>query len=207
MNNLSQDCTFEMGRIVLGGVKEIIGWTGIDSVLETAGRTDLILDNGARKFKSDVSYADLSAIQVAIESIYGLSGGRGIAQQAGRASFKFLARDYNEDLGFGALEYRLLPTGSRIQAGLEVLARVVTSLSGENITTDSDDAAWYWHIDSSPWCWQRSSTDPLCHFSVGVLQEYLAWTSGGKNYPVLETQCASSGAPHCTIRIDRTPLD
>ena len=33
-----------------------------------------------------------------------------------------------------------------------------------------------------PLCWQRQNQRPGVHFTVGLLQEYLTWASGGQFY-------------------------
>jgi predicted hydrocarbon binding protein len=64
-----------------------------------------------------------------------------------------------------------------------------------------------WQIDLCPECWGRQSITPTCHFTVGLLQEFLSWLSGGKIYLVEETSCKAKGDTVCQIRIDQKPLD
>jgi hypothetical protein len=44
----------------------------------------------------------------------------------------------------------------------------------------------------------------MCHFNVGMLQEFLTWAGGGKIYHVLETECIAQGGSACTIRIEKS---
>ena len=71
--------------------------------------------------------------------------------------------------------------------------------------------AWYWQIKHCPWCLERKETldsgTGLCYFIVGILQEFLSWSSGGKNYHVEETECIAGGGQACVIRIEKQPLD
>jgi predicted hydrocarbon binding protein len=63
-----------------------------------------------------------------------------------------------------------------------------------------------WQIEQCPWCWGRHEIEPVCQFTVGMLQETLYWVSGGKSYNVVEETCIAQGDPACLIVIDRIPL-
>lgn len=72
---------------------------------------------------------------------------------------------------------------------------------------ETSETLLLWHIERCPLCWERQSTDVLCHLAVGVLQEALYWLSGGKSFILQETACIARGDPACTIAIHRQPLD
>ncbi len=61
--------------------------------------------------------------------MYGPRGGRGIAQRAGRAGFKYLLRQNGTSMGITDLNFRLLPVPARLKAGLEALGALMARLA------------------------------------------------------------------------------
>jgi predicted hydrocarbon binding protein len=87
------------------------------------------------------------------------------------------------------------------------MAETLSDLCSLQILVKEDSQAWYWQSDHCPWCWQRHMEECMCHFNVGMLQEYVSWAGGGKVYHVTETECIAKGGSACTIRIDKKPID
>ncbi len=144
---------------------------------------------------------------LALVTLYGPRGGHGIAQRAGRASFKYLLRHFGNSIGLTELEYRLLPSAGRIKTGLEAIALMFTTSCGGSVELVDEKPAWLWKYTGCPWCFRRAEDSPSCHFTVGLLQEFLSWASGGRMYHVVETECSACGALSCTVRIDKQPFD
>jgi predicted hydrocarbon binding protein len=149
----------------------------------------------------------ISALQQALEDVYGLQGARGITLRSGRAAFCYLLKALGEQIGFDDLEFRLLPPRRRMQAGLERLAQTLGSEAGGTIQVQDQEKAWLVRIEDCPECRDRQSETAMCFFSVGLLQEFLTWLSGGKVYLVEEITCRGRGDAACTFRIDKKPLD
>ena len=200
--------TSRLGQIMLEGVEEIIGRLGVRAVLNTeqlsgfyrGGKEPVGTDNATQ-------FSELSAIQSALEEVYGKRGGRGITLRAGRASFKYILRMYGASLGLTDLNYRLLPAPVRLKTGLESLARLFSDLEGGQVEIEQTETAWIWQSQKCPFCWQRKLNEPACMFTIGLLQEFLAWNSGGKVFHVEEVECRAKGKPACLFRIDAQPLE
>jgi len=75
------------------------------------------------------------------------------------------------------------------------------------VRLEMQPGALLWHNERCPICWQRTTSGPCCHLTVGILQEMLYWLSGGKSFVVEEIACIAVGDTACTIRIDSKPLD
>ncbi len=110
-------------------------------------------------------------------------------------------------MGLNNLDYRLLPTPTRIRAGLEALANVVSELCSEPFQAIEDGEAWIWQALTCPVCGQQRSEGSVCYFIVGLLQEFVSTISGGKIYNVVETECLAAGAESCTFRIYKQALE
>lgn len=134
---------------------------------------------------------------------YGVCGGRGIAQRMGRAAFKYFLDLYGDELNLTGIDFRLMPTGRRLQAGLEIVSRKLSEECGAQINLDADSSAYYWLI-----LWQRETGDQVgqhdfAYFLAGMAQELMSWSGGGRFYNVRE----SSDGARCVLKIDQTPLD
>lgn len=193
--------TSKIGGIYLRGVEEIIG--------KQAAQCLPVQQRSGQRTPSVAAaeLVDVAALQQALEAVYGTRGGRGLALRAGRAGFKFLLRQYGAGVGLSELNFRLLPMQARLKTGLEVLAGLMSQLGDEVVQTEVQETCWLWRVEQCPICWQRDAKEPICHFTVGLLQEFFAWGSGGKVYQVEETACQANGDPACLIRIDKRPLD
>jgi predicted hydrocarbon binding protein len=116
-------------------------------------------------------------------------------------------RKFSQQMGLNNLDYRLLPTPSRIKLGLEALAKTVTDLCCEPFVATEDGEAWIWAACTCPVCRQRQSDRPVCYFIVGLLQEFVSSISGGKIYNIVETECLATGAESCAFRIYKQTLE
>jgi predicted hydrocarbon binding protein len=224
MNNSTPKSLLKMGQIMLEGVREIIGEPGVNAVLNTveagSGADMSGLESGSRIGSSALrqmtatgeAFNEMSTIQMALEQLYGPRGGRGISLRSGRAAFKYFLRQYGDSMGISRLEYRLLPTHSRMKVGMQAMAAIFTDQYAGYAEVSEDTKSWTWQIRRCPWCLERKLEEKdlgggLCYFVVGMLQEFLSWSSGGKNYHVEETECIAAGGQACVIRIEKQPLD
>lgn len=197
--------TDQMSRIIYDGIREIIGTSGIHAAFHLLhGQT---INTNADSSLPQLSLKGLAPFQSALEELYGPRGGRGIVQRAGQVSLKSIVRQFGEQMGVHELEYRLLPTPTRLQVGLEGLARTLSRLFNNNIQVIDNGKNWLWHTQSCPWCLQRHGEETLCNFTVGMLQEYFSWASSGRFYSIAEIECLAMGGQACIVEIEKTPLD
>jgi hypothetical protein len=207
INDQTHICSYKIGRGVLEGVQEIIGQAGVNAIFNLAHLSHLLPGTNYTRFQHNFSFTDLSAIQQALEELYGPRGGRGVALRSGRVFFKYFLRAFGDQMAMTSLDYRLLPTHPRVKSGLLAMADTLSDLCSMEILVSEDPDTWYWQSDHCPWCWQRQVDECMCHFNVGMLQEYVTWSGGGKIYHVIETECIAAGSPACTIRIEKKPID
>jgi predicted hydrocarbon binding protein len=196
-----------IGEILLLGVEEIIGSSGVNAILNLAqlqpGRGIAVQGEPLKRMDN----VKIAAAQLALETMYGPRGGRGIALRAGRAGFKYLLRQYGIRAGLVDLNFRLLPVPSRLKSGLEMLAGLMGQIGDERVLVEDQEKHWVWNSLDCPICWERTSREQVCHFTVGLLQEFSAWASGGRVFAVAETSCRAKGDPGCQIQIEKRPLD
>ena len=195
-----------LGRIVLLAFEEIMGKNGLNAVLNLSSLSSLIDNYPPNDDQRTVPFETLSLMQSSLEKGYGPHGGRGLAIRAGRIFFSNGLRTYGPELGLNDSTFRLQPPDLKLMSVLRTLTDFFNQNSDQKVALDETEKSLLWKIERCPWCWERHGFEPVCHFSVGMLQEALYWVSGGKFYIVVEETCIAQGDSACLIVIDRTPI-
>jgi predicted hydrocarbon binding protein len=195
------------GKITLESLVNVMGKNGLNAILNLAHLTNLIdnypPDNLAREF----DFSDLSAINQALEEMYGPRGGRGLALRAGRATFSDVLRNFGALAGVGDLAFRVLPLQTKLRIGIPAMARIFSQVSDQYSTVSEVENDFIYTIHRCPVCWGRTGLDkPVCYIAVGLLQEGLKWLSGGNEFRVNETKCVAMGETECEFYIQKTPI-
>lgn len=196
----------KMGKIIFQGMEEVIGRSGVDSILQLASLDALIQERPAGRSDKTFPFETVSLLQSALEQKFGPRGGRGLALRAGRATFKYGIKEYGSMLGLTEMAFRLLPLSTKLHTGAKTFADLFNKHTDQKVRVEEAENKILWHIERCPLCWERQSSEPVCHLAVGLLQEALYWLSGGKVFNVEETSCIARGDKACTITIDTIPL-
>lgn len=179
------------------GVEEILGTTETDTLIQKAW-----MEKEAKK----AEYLLPGEFQNALEMKFGVQGGRGLAQRAGRSGFKFFLRKYGRELNLLGLDYRLQPTHARITQGLVTLAAFFGE-DGSPPAINEQESTWSWGISGCEFCIGREDPGVICSFLTGMMQEFMTWAGGGKVYLIKEIECQAQGKQRCLFRIDKKPID
>ena len=195
-------------HILFEALQEIIGQRGLQAVLNMTALPVKIHDD------KDITIEHLSVDQwvnltQTLESLYGVRGAQGIAVRTGQVFFRDFFRSFGMSTGMMSRSFRMLTKPKRIQRGIEVIAQSLGSYM-PNIQADVIQ-------DSENWFLRFSKLDFLSHapgtasimlkFVVGILQEFLSWTSGGKFYPVSEMTLAAEVKSGPIIVIQKHYID
>ncbi|MEM6529891.1 MAG: 4-vinyl reductase [Chloroflexota bacterium] len=151
-------------------------------------------------------FADIAAINMALEAAFGTRGGRSIALRAGVPFFEHGLKGVGVLRGVTSSQFMALPTVARAEIGLMGLAAVFTTYSDQTTTLQQHPDVWQLVVDPSPFAWGRVSSDPVCHWLVGAIQACLRWSTGDYEFAVREQQCAATGASECVFVINRQPI-
>lgn len=193
--------------ITLKALEDVMGKNGVNAILNLAHLPDLIdhypPDNLAKEF----DFADFTAINMALEEMYGPRGGRGLALRAGRAAFADSLRNFGALAGAGDLAFRVLPMQTKLRIGIPAMARIFSQISDQYSTVEELDTEYRYTMHRCPQCWSRTGLEkPVCFMGAGLLQEGLKWVSGGSEFRVNESQCMAMGDPVCVYTIQKTPI-
>ena len=196
----------KIARISLQALEEVMGKNGLNAILNLAHLPHLIdnlpPDNLGREF----NFSDFSALNQALEEMYGPRGGRGLAQRAGRAAFADSLRNFGALAGVGDLAFKVLPLHIKMRIGIPAMAKIFSQISDQQSTAQEREEDFVYTIHRCPVCWGRTADRPVCFIAVGLLQEGLKWLSGGNEFRINESHCVAMGDPVCDFVIQKRPI-
>jgi predicted hydrocarbon binding protein len=179
----------------------------LNAILNLAHLPHLIENYPPDNLDREFNFADFSAINLALEEMYGPRGGRGLALRAGRAAFADALRNFGALAGAGDLAFKVLPLQAKMRIGIPAMARIFTQISDQYSTVEEKENEFVYTIHRCPVCWGRKGADkPVCFVAVGLLQEGLKWVSGGNEFRVNESKCVAIGDDVCEFIIQKTPI-
>jgi len=193
--------------IMLKALEDVLGVNGLKAILNLAHLPELIDNFPPDNLNKEFDFSDVSAINQALEEIYGPRGGRGLALRAGRATFADSLRNFGALAGASDLAFKVLPLNTKMRIGVPSMAKIFSQVSDQHSTSKELDDRFVYTIHRCPVCWGRHDMDkPVCFIAVGLLQEGMKWLSGGKEFRVNESRCVSMGDEVCEFIIEKTPM-
>jgi len=193
--------------IMLEALQDVLGKNGLKAILNLAHLPELIDNFPPDNLNKEFDFSDVSAVNQALEEIYGPRGGRGLALRAGRATFADSLRNFGALAGASDLAFKVLPLNTKMRIGVPSMAKIFTQVSDQHSTSQEKDDFFVYTIHRCPVCWGRHDLDkPVCFIAVGLLQEGMKWLSGGKEFRVNESKCVSMGDEVCEFIIEKTPI-
>ncbi len=196
-----------IARIYIEAMEEIMGRNGLTAVLRLASLAHLIDNYPPPDLKKGFDFADYSALNGALEEIYGPRGGRGLELRAGRAAFARGLQGFGALAGASDLAFRVLPLRAKLKAGIPAMAKVFTQFSDQKSTVEDRGDYYAYIMNPCPVCWGRKADRPICFAGKGLLEEGLHWLSSGHKFRVEEIECVAMGQPTCTYAIYKEPID
>jgi predicted hydrocarbon binding protein len=194
-------------RITLQSLESVMGRNGLAAILNLAHLPDLIDNIPPNNLAREFDFADFTAIQWALEEMYGPRGGRGLAQRAGRATFDEVLRNFGALAGVGDIAFKVLPLSAKMRIGIPAMARIFSQISDQHSTVEEKENEFVYTIHRCPQCWGRHGLDkPVCYMGAGLLQGGLKWLSGGNEFRVTETDCMAMGNEKCIYIINKVPI-
>lgn len=192
----------KFGLLVINALKDVMGQNGIDAILKLAQLESMMDAYPPNNLERAFDFGSLSSIIIALEDMYGARGGQALASRAGKALFADGLRDFGALAGVGDLALRVLPLRAKVKLGLPAFATIFNQITDQRVEVAEDGNDFLWKITTCPVCWGRlESTKPVCHLAGGLLEESLAWASGGAEFVVTEELCHAQGDAYCQFRI------
>lgn len=196
----------KIARIAILALQEVMGKNGLNAILNLAGLSNLIDHLPPENLDRQFDFADFSAINAALEEMYGPRGGRGLALRAGRATFQEGLRNFGALAGAGDLAFKVLPLQAKLRIGLPAMAKIFTQTSDQLSTVEEAEDHFTYVIHRCPVCYGRHTDKPACFMATGLIQAGLKWVSGGMEFRVIQTTARSVGDPSCDFIVYRDPI-
>jgi hypothetical protein len=192
--------------IFLKALEDVMGKNGLNAILNMAHLPHLIENYPPDNLECQFNFADFSALNLALEEMYGPRGGRGLAFRAGRVAFADSLRNFGALAGAGDLAFKVLPLQVKLRIGAPAMARIFSQISDQQSTVQEYENEFIYTIHHCPVCWGRKADKPVCLFAAGLILEGLKWVSGGHEFRVNESRCIAMGEPVCDFVIQKTPI-
>jgi len=189
-------------------VKESAGSASLNSILNSTGLSQRYHEAPpSDDWEPGLDFAEIAAINLALEEIYGVRGGRGMALRAGMSFFDYGIKDVGVLKGVTTAQFHALPVTARAQISLMGLASIFSAYSSQSSFFEEPPGdAFHFIASPSPFAWERVSDSPVCHVLVGTLRANLRWATGGYEFAVNETLCRATGADACVFSVKKTPI-
>jgi predicted hydrocarbon binding protein len=192
--------------IAMKALEDVMGKNGLNAVLNLAHLPHLIDNFPPGNLKREFNFADFSALNLALEEMYGPRGGRGLALRAGRAAFADSLRTFGALAGASDLAFIALPLSVKLRIGVPAMAKIFSLISDQYSTVQELENEFIYTIHLCPVCWGRKSEKPCCYIATGLLLEGLRWVSSGHEFRVNESRCVAMGDPVCDFVIQKMPI-
>lgn len=196
----------KIARIYIIAMEDVMGSNGLNAILNLAGLQAYIGNYPPDNLDRQFDFADFTALNAALEDMYGPRGGRGLALRAGRACFSQGLKNFGALAGVGDLAFKVLPLVAKLKMGIPAMGTIFSNFSDQITVVAEQDDHYTYTITQCPVCWGRTADKPVCHAASGLLQEGLRWLSGGHEFRVVETECHAKGDPACVFVIFKEPI-
>ena len=194
----------KMVHIYIEAIEETIGPEAMRSVFALAGVEHLYPppSNLAKAF----DFAHHSAINGALEQMYGPRGARGLMTYGGKACFAKGLAEFGTLVGVGDLAFKTLPLKTKLKVGLRGMVESFSKFSDQHTTVEDMGDHFIYTIHKCPVCWGRNSSHPICYSAYAIIEAGLEWVSGGQLFQIEETACLATGGEACIFRIGKEPI-
>lgn len=194
-------------RIFIEALEEVMGRNGLNAILNLADLSHYIHERPPNNLEKGFDFAEFTALQNALEEMYGPRGGRGLAIRAGRATFSSGLKGFGALAGVGDLAFRVLPLEAKLKIGLPAVARIFSQFSDQVSHVHDKGDHYEYTLERCPMCWKRDAKSPVCYGGLGLLQETLRWLSGGNTFRIDMVKCQAMGDEYGQYNIYKKPID
>ena len=197
----------KIALISIQALEEVMGKNGLNAIFNLAHLSHLVDHYPPDNLEKEFNFADFSAINGALEEMYGSRGGRGLALRAGRSAFAESLRTFGAMAGVNDMAFKLLPLQVKLRIGVPAIAKIFSQTSDQYSTVEEKDTEFIFTIHRCPICWGRTADTPICFLATGLLQGGLTWISGGFEFRINESKCIAVGNEVCEFTIQKKPLE
>ncbi len=194
-------------RTYLEALGDILGTKGLHAILKVGGLGEWIENPPPDNLAKEVDFADFSKLCAILDDFYGIRGGHGVARRASWASYAPLRQALADIPDVSVWDQVELSMEKKIKGTLVGTARIISGATDQYTTVEEDEQSFFFTVHKCPVCWDRTSDIPICHMTLGALEEAMRWSFGGRWFVIEEIQCIAMGDEVCQYRTDKFPFE
>jgi hypothetical protein len=188
-------------RAFLLGLEDLLGKHGLEALLKVASLGSWVEQRPPDTLDREVDFLQLTSLTEALNDLYGLRSGSGLARQANRTTFEKAWGNYSALAAFRDEQFLSLSLQRRLEAGGVALARVFNQISDLGIRFQSSDEDLTFEFENCPYCMGIESDRPVCGAATGWVEGFLKLIGAEDQFTVIETACAAAGGPRCIFTV------
>lgn len=196
----------KIGRLTFVSLEEVMGVNGVKALLRLAELPQYIEAYPPNDLKKEFPFEAIAATSVALGTMYGPRGARGLELRAGRVAFTLGLKEFGPLLGMADLALKLMPITMKLKIVLNATAQTFDRFSDQASHVEEEKDRFVYHITRDP---SSLRPDPGLNFFIarGILEEATAWVSGGRRFAVEQISCIALGDKTTAFTIGKEPLD
>lgn len=196
----------KIGRLTFLSLEEVMGANGVKALLRLADLPQFIDAYPPNDLKREFPFEAIAATSVALGTMYGPRGARGLELRAGRVAFTLGLKEFGPLLGMADLALKLMPVTMKLKIVLNATAQTFDRFSDQSSYVEEERTRFLYHITRDP---SSLRPDPGLNFYIarGIIEEATAWVSGGRRFAVEQISCIGLGDKTTAFTIGKEPLD
>jgi len=196
----------KIGRLTFVSLEEVMGENGVKALLRLADLPQFIGNYPPNDLKKEFPFEAIAGTSMALSTMYGPRGARGLELRAGRVAFTLGLKEFGPLLGMADLALKLMPVTMKLKIVLNATAQTFDRFSDQSSYVEEEKERFVYHIVRDP---SSLRTDPGLNFFIarGILEESTASVSGGRRFAVDQISCIALGDKTTAFTIGKEPLD
>jgi predicted hydrocarbon binding protein len=198
----------KIGRLTFLSLEEVMGENGVKALFRLADLTEYI-EQGypPNDLKKEFPFEAITATSVALSTMYGPRGARGLELRMGRVAFTLGLKEFGPLLGMADLALKLMPVTMKLKIVLNATAQTFDRFSDQSSHVEEEKDQFVYHITRCSNCIGRPEPGPVFYMARGIIEEATAWVSGGRRFSVEQCSCMAAGGKTCAFNINKEPID
>lgn len=196
----------KIGRLTFVSLEEVMGENGVKALLRLADLPQFIGAYPPNDLKKEFPFEAIAATSMALATMYGPRGARGLELRAGRVAFTLGLKEFGPLLGMADLALKLMPITMKLKIVLNATAQTFDRFSDQTSYVEEEKDHFVYHIVRDP---SSLREDAGLNFFIarGILEEATVWVSGGRRFSVEQVSCIALGDKTTAFHIGKEPLD
>lgn len=191
-------------RHTLLAIRQVIGEKGFNDLFKSVNLETFLVSYPPDNIDDSIPVQAYARILQTTEEIYGHKG-EGILRRIGRESFHLVLREQATRMNLAKRVMGICSIEERLQFILESIIEAKQEMYPHaDIWLEEHERKLLLTEQNCLDCYQRQSSQPVCHLTTGMIDEAFLWATG-QNIESKETDCIAMGDAYCRFEVKKTP--